>query len=401
MSRDRNPRLAILFPSREIGGAEHYVRTVALAALAREWRVSAAFPASPHTRAFRAELERDGVRVSELRIGQPHGGNWVAAALAAMKEAGRTWRTLRRTRATATLLMLPHPDQAIGAVSGTALFPARSAVVVQLVPEAFGVTRSRRLLYGLARRSGQRWVAVSDDNGDRLAAGLGWQEDAVVRIYNGVDSGPALRGERKEQARAAARAALGLPLDRTVLLTVARLNAQKGLDVLAAAIPRVAAQFPRALWLWAGEGEHRAELVERLADQGVADRVQLLGHRSDVPQLLLAADLFVLPSRKEGLPFALLEAMASGVPVIATDLAVTREILADGVHGRLVAVEDEAALAAAMAWALEHPDEMNEMARAASVRVSERYSAANMIDLTLRLLRPAGRLRPKGGSRRE
>jgi glycosyltransferase involved in cell wall biosynthesis len=390
MKRGRVPRLAIVFPSREIGGAEQWVRTIAAAASARGWPVTACFPSVPQTDAFRDELGRLGIRITDLPIGAAHAG-FAGASVTAVREAVRTWSALAHARASTSLLMLPGPGQAIGAVLGAALFPARSTVVAQLVPDPFTVTRLRRLLYALARCTGQRWVAVSDDNRDRLARGLGCSAGAVDRIYNGVEDPPAADLRATIESRTRARAQLGLPADCTILVTLARLNPQKGLDVLASAIPRVAARFPNAQWVWAGEGESRTELEERLSAAGIAERVALLGHRTDTAQLLVAADLFILPSRSEGLPFALLEAMAAGVPVIASSLAAIREVVSDGVHARLVAAGDEDALADAMCWALDHPDQMYDMARAAAARVRERFRAAEMVDRTLARLAPPAR----------
>ncbi len=388
MNRERGPRLAILFPSREIGGAERYVRTIALAASARGWQVCVGFPVTATTDTFRAELERQAIESRDLTIGSAHREGWTWALLAALREAGRTWRLLASFRTTTSLVMLPHPDASIGAVLAAALFPAHATVVVQLVPDPLIVSRSRRLLYTLARRAGQRWVAVSDDNRQKLAAALGCPTRTLLRIHNGVEATRATSIPDRAAAVSAARTATALPAHAEIVLTVARLSHQKGLDVLAAAIARIAPLHPRALWVWVGDGDRREQLCDELKRLGIEDRVLLLGHRGDVDRLLAAADLFVLPSRSEGLPFALLEAMAAGVPVIATDLPVMREVLADGVQGRLVPVQNAEALGEAMSWLLAHPHEAEAMAVAASAQVRERYQEHEMVRRTLSLLNP-------------
>jgi glycosyltransferase involved in cell wall biosynthesis len=379
------PRLAVIFPSREIGGAERYAQTIAVAAMARDWRVTVCFPAVAKTDDFRSELIAQGINTRRLQIGAPHADGALAAIAMAALEMIRTWRVLGRIGATRVLIVLPHPDQSPGSVLAAALLPARSVVVVQLVPIALRITSARCRLYSLAQRARQRWVAVSEDNASRLAGVLGWQAGAIERIYNGVD---VARFEIADRAavRRDVRAGLGLEPEAQVLLTVARLSPQKAFDVLLDAIPVVAAAHPQAVWVWAGEGEEHEVLSARIDAAGLGQRVLMLGTRSDVVPLLLAADLFLLPSRAEGMPFALLEAMAAGVPVISTSLDPMRELIDDGVHGTLVPVEDSRALAAAMMAGLTDPGRMQRQARAARVRVAERHSAATMTQQALATL---------------
>ena len=125
---------------------------------------------------------------------------------------------------------------------------------------------------------------------------------------------------------------------------IARLEAQKGItDLLDAA-----AMLPDVVFEIAGEGPQRDQLVAKAATLGVADRVRWLGHRDDVPALLAAADLFVLPSLNEGLPLAAMEAMLAGVPIVATDAGGTGEIVRDGITGVLVPPGDPEALSASI-----------------------------------------------------
>jgi len=129
----------------------------------------------------------------------------------------------------------------------------------------------------------------------------------------------------------------------------ARLVARKGHADLLAAWPAVRAAVPGAIVLCAGDGWLREVLPALAAAAGLGEAVRFLGHRDDLPVLLAAADVVALPSRGEGLPLAVLEALAAGRPVVATDVGGNREAVEDGRTGRLVAPGDPGALAVAIA----------------------------------------------------
>lgn len=129
------------------------------------------------------------------------------------------------------------------------------------------------------------------------------------------------------------------------IVSVGRLALQKGHDVLIAAFSEVAADFPEAKVIIYGEGPERPALEAQIQAAGLAGRIILAGITEDVESILGQADLFVFPSRYEGFPNALLEAMSMGLPVIASACTGVRECIEDGVNGRLVPVGDESALA--------------------------------------------------------
>jgi len=128
-----------------------------------------------------------------------------------------------------------------------------------------------------------------------------------------------------------------------------------------------------------GDGAERGDVARVLAEGGVADRVWMPGPRDDVPELLRAMDLFVLPSRAEGMSNTVLEAMATGLPVVATAVGGNGELVADGATGRLVPPEDPSALAGAIAAYLEAPDEARRHGAAGRARVQAEYSLKAMI----------------------
>jgi glycosyltransferase involved in cell wall biosynthesis/O-antigen ligase len=392
----RPQTLAMAFVSHEDGGAERYVRVVAEGALARRWSVRAAFPALPATAILRDDLLAIGVRCHPLAVDAEPPHSAAHAIRLAAAEARATHRWLREIRPTATLAMLPHPDQSPGIVLATAMYPAASVASVQLVPDGLRLTRERRALYGLCRRLGQQWLAMSRDNRGRLSAALGWRAEAIAVIHNGVPASRAgASAEDRIRARLEVRQELDLEPDAKLLVTVGRLNRQKGHDLIAGSISEVISEQPDAYWLWAGEGPAEASLQSQLATLGMSDRVRMLGYRHDVPRLLAAGDVFVLTSRYEGAPFALLDAIAAGLPVIVSHAGAFGEIVRDGVEGRVVAIEGSGELAAAACWALEHPVELEVMAKAAKQRVLTEFSQERMVEQTLALLADGASLRQR------
>ncbi|PYQ49713.1 MAG: hypothetical protein DMF78_17565 [Acidobacteria bacterium] len=203
----------------------------------------------------------------------------------------------------------------------------------------------RSHLYGAAERlilrlaPPERVVHVS---ARALARSRGADDGRCVLIPNGID----LARRASPGARERLRAGMGVPSSVCVVTSVARLAAQKGLDVLLAALADVPADDIR-VWL-AGEGPERPALEACAARLGLAARVSFLGRRDDVPDLLDATDVFVLPSRRETSPIALLEAMAAGRACVATDVGDCGTMLDGGRAGRVVAPGDARGLAAAL-----------------------------------------------------
>ena len=157
----------------------------------------------------------------------------------------------------------------------------------------------------------------------------------------------------------------------TGFISVARLVPQKGLDVLIAALPRLsgaAAEWPVTL---VGDGPEREALQQQARDLGVSERLRCLGFRSDPERFLAEAAVFVLPSRFEGMPNALLEAMAAGLAVIVTDASPgPLEVVEPGVSGLVVPSDDPAALAEAMQVLVSDPERCRRMGAAARERIA-------------------------------
>jgi glycosyltransferase involved in cell wall biosynthesis len=177
------------------------------------------------------------------------------------------------------------------------------------------------------------------------------------------------------ESRAHARALLDLPPDALVVGTVGRLDYQKAPEVMLEAIRRL--RQP-ALLVWAGDGELGDFTRRAIVKLGLQDRVRLLGNRMDVPAILPAFDVFALASRYEGLPCVIVEAQQCGIPVVATAVNAVPDVVIPGETGMLVTPERPEQLARALDYALEHPLEASEWARAARSHLGNRYDPATL-----------------------
>lgn len=216
-------------------------------------------------------------------------------------------------------------------------------------------------------------AAISDSVAGALLEG-GVARERIVVIHSSID--PA--AYQATGGRAQLRAELGADENELVVLTLGALVRRKGLDVLFAALEKLAQEgLAPAVWI-AGDGEERVAL-EALARERSLTRVQFLGRRSDVADLLHAADLFAMPSRREGLGVAALEALACGCPVVASRVGGLAEVIEDGVSGLLVAPEDPAALAEALAALIRDPQQRVRFAAEGHARIDARYRADAMV----------------------
>jgi len=194
-----------------------------------------------------------------------------------------------------------------------------------------------------------------------------------------------------EERRVALRNALGLAPDVRVVGTVGRLNPVKDQATLLRAFARVHAASAGTALVLVGDGALRAALEAQSAALGLGDAVRFLGDRNDVRQLLQGFDAFVLSSLSEGYSMALLEACASGLPIVATDVGGNREIVAEGRNGLMVAPADEAALAEAMAALLNEPARAARMGQAGREWALREASIATMATRYDALYRDSGR----------
>ena len=290
----------------------------------------------------------------------------------------RLWDFLRREH-----YAIVHTHTSKGGFVGR--LAARLAGVPVIVHTAHGFAfheRSQpwaRLFYSTLERIASRWcdriVSVSEfHRGWALELGI-CRPPKILAIPNGIAalaSPGVVPADLREE--------LGVREDELLILSMARLAPDKGLEYLieaAALLLRTERRFRIAI---AGDGEVRAQLEELAFNLGVSDRVRLLGFREDVSDLLAACDLVVLPSLREGLSIALLEAMAAGKPIVATSIGSHRELASQAEIAQLVPPADAPALCEAILRLTRNPALMARFGAKAQVLFKSQYTEERMLN---------------------
>jgi glycosyltransferase involved in cell wall biosynthesis len=373
-------RLLYVITGSGIGGSEKVLAEVALAQRPRCEAVAVCTLKPPGAAA--RELERQGIEIFTCGLDDAAGAAGALGTLRALVPLTRAVRLFRPTLVHAFLFR--------------AGLMVRLPVALQRVPRLVvsirQLNRRAALLHRLDRLTAaavDRFTAVSRAARDLAVARSRIPPDRIEVIPNGVEvPGPddgsrpdaevAWRRERRSRARRHLASLIGpLPDDRLVVGGVGRLHPVKGHAVLLEALARPGGET------WAGvivgDGPERAALQARAAQAPLAGRVFLLGERADVPDLLPAFDLFVLPSLTEGMSNALLEAMAEGIPVIATQAGGNLEVVEHHASGLLVQPGDPAALAAGIGALAGDPERARSLGLAAREHVRRHFSRAVML----------------------
>ena len=242
----------------------------------------------------------------------------------------------------------------------------------------------RELLNRWLAHMSARVIAVSEDVRSDLMRYDGIPAQKIVVIHNGIDVGRVQTALTRREARAR----LGLADEAIVLGCVARLEEQKGHRFLLEALARLndpargAARFRVVL---VGDGRLRAELEQRAAGLGVAAWTMFLGTRHDVPDILKALDICVMPSLWEGLSVAMLEAMAASLPLVISDVSGVSQVIGDNEYGIKVPVGDVPALAQTIRALADAPQRRAALGAAARQRVLAKFSAQAMLSELSRL----------------
>jgi len=232
----------------------------------------------------------------------------------------------------------------------------------------------RRLAYRWVSRRGTM-VAVSDDLKQFIVEKVGIPASRVKVLYNGVDVLPQCTSAEAVECREE----LGLPDDHQIVGVVGNLYPVKGHQYLIEGIPSILAKCPNTSFVFAGRGELDAELKAQVHRLGVEKNVLFLGLRQDIPRILAMIDVFVLPSLSEGLSMAILEAMISGKPVVATQVGGNPELVLNGETGALVPPRDSHALASSVVNLLADRRQAAEFAEKGKRRAEGQFSLRTMV----------------------
>lgn len=372
-------RVLIVTPNLDVGGAQETVVNLARQLPRQGWpSLVVSFDDGP----LRQDLERDGVDLELL----PPRQHPVTALPAFLAEMSRYRTALRRiiddrgitsviTQGLGTLdflfLTLGRERPQIWWTIQNARFMLRAEHVAETPWMLRPKREAHRWLYRWGSTKVDGVVAVSDETAQAFIDETKGAPERVSVVYNAVDTdrlpvpapGVSIRHE------------LGLDCDAHVMTMVGTFKRQKGHEYLITAAAKACPQFPDLHILIAGDGDRRDEMIGLADELHVSRQVHFLGTRRDVPEILAVSDSFVLPSLWEGLSMALMEAMASGLPVIATNVSGSRQAVIDGVTGLLVPPGDSDALAQAIEQLLADTAAAKRMGQAGRTRIEESYSA--------------------------
>ncbi|MDQ7837672.1 MAG: glycosyltransferase [Thermodesulfobacteriota bacterium] len=259
------------------------------------------------------------------------------------------------------------------------LLPARWAGVKIVYTEhaKYSISKYKKMRFAAKVMSYlvEKVICVSKNLKDFFVAELKVPQDKIEVIYNGVDV-EKFKGKKQELGK-------GVGTDKkSVIGNVARLSDPKDHFTLLTAfshVLHVLDENHETILVVVGDGELRQEIEQRISILGLSDNVILLGKRDDIPELLAGFDIFVLSSKREGFPISILEAMACGKPVIATNVGGVSEILTDGVNGLVVPSENPDRLAGAILQLLKDKNLSERIAKNALETVKQYFSKEIMM----------------------
>lgn len=276
----------------------------------------------------------------------------------------------------------------VGAVAAR-LAGVRAITTLHFIRPAYVATHSKifypffLLAHKLVNLSLTRMIAISKAVGDETVRREKVAPARLVYIPHGTAFQPRLL---TPEERCEARKALGLDPSHPVLITIARLENEKGYDLLMEALPRIRQAYPDAQFLWVGDGALREKLEAQLLEIGASERVHLLGFRKDIAYLLALSDLCLHPTPVEGFGMVLLEAMVAGLPIAAINAGGPSEIVVNNQTGLLVP-PNPVALAEAVCTLLADPAMAQAMGEAGRQRCATHYTITRMVEQTEQLYR--------------
>jgi glycosyltransferase involved in cell wall biosynthesis len=214
------------------------------------------------------------------------------------------------------------------------------------------------------------WIVNSEAIADSMAGALNIDRSRFIVVGNVVNC----EAFRSSLSRLEARRRLGLETNGGTVSIIAGLRPQKNHALFVRMAELLLKERRKTNFLIVGDGELRPSLEAQIRTLGIADRIMLLGKRPDIPDILAATDVSVLTSHREGIPNALLESMAAGIPVVTTDYSGARELVTDGQDGCIVPSGDAAALAQAVGRLLDDASLRARMGQQGRKTVETRFS---------------------------
>jgi len=292
---------------------------------------------------------------------------------------GRFYRLLTEIHPTILHTWMYHPN-----IIGRLLGRATHIPVI--------ITSRRNTIIGSAwREKINRWTSQFDDKVIAVCElarqseieHTGVQTEKVLTIYNGINPDRFVLPSPEEWLQK--RQQLGIPKDSFVSVSIGRLHTQKGFSFLIKAIHEASKTIPNIRQLIVGSGMLQAELIAEVQKHGLSKHVILTGERLDVSEILGVCDLYISASLWEGLPNTLLEAMAMELPIVATNVGGTPEVIVDNQTGLLIPPANPHAISEAIQYLFHNPDDRKIMGQAGRNRVFQHFTASKMVQQTINL----------------
>ncbi len=283
-------------------------------------------------------------------------------------------------------VVCPNLDREIrlcaAGIRGASLLPGGSRP--QLIPRRGSEFPLKNKLHyrQVYQRDVYRVIVNSRATRRTMLSSVPWfpDEKAVV-IHNGIDpAGYNALIKRRDAVRLALREDLGLDENVAIVVLVGELNERKGQQHVIRAAPGILEHAPDTHFVFVGDGDARGLIESEIADKGLQSRFSLLGFRDDIPEILVASDVLVLPSRLEGFGYVLVEAMAAGLPVVASNASSIPEVVEEGVTGYLHPVGDIEVLAGHVCALLSSPERAQRMGHRGRAAVANRFHIKRMLD---------------------
>jgi glycosyltransferase involved in cell wall biosynthesis len=363
------------------GGAEKYLLELASRA-SLGYKICVALPFNNSNLEFRSLLRDKGIPaidVKQYRVVYPW--NLLLALQFFLKRGNMIFH-----------FSLPHTDSCRWLLLAAALMKRRYFITEHSVPpeplrENLYFFFTHILFNPLKKfyyRRALKVISVSEGNRTALVEKYGMPAGQIITIHNGIDCSAYAVGQseicnlRKE---------LGIPREGTVLTSIGRIDALKGQKYLIQAFEKLSVEHPSLYLLFAGEGVLRRELEIYVNSRRLSSVVKFAGYRNDIPVILGLSDIYVLPSLKEGFNFTVIEAMASGKPVVATKVPGVSEAVVEGETGLLCNIKDAEDLADKIEILLNSRELCREMGSKGMELALKHFDISTMISKTFELYR--------------
>jgi glycosyltransferase involved in cell wall biosynthesis len=351
------------------GGAEQLMPTILTNLVKQGFKIRVCVLRVRHGNPIAHELERLGLPVDLVLVPNlRHPFNLF-----------RILRYLRKHRPQLLHTQLEFSD-ILGTIAAKLLgIPCVSTLhTLDIYEEKKSATWRLKLRWFVLRNYCDKILAVSEKTRIHHLEGGRLGEKKVITLYNGLDISRFKKPDESIQQEI--RQSLNLPLNRQIIITVAVLREPKGIQYMLKALPTILAKNPNTHYLIVGDGDYGDTLRDLVTAIGIQENVTFAGRRTDIPALLSIGDVFVLPTLKDALPTVLIEALAAGIPIVASNVGGVPEIVEDGVNGLLVPPENPAELTRACLQFLQNREFASQIVHAGNDVVQKSFNISVQIE---------------------